>query len=132
MDSGKMEPTTHDPGSFPCPCCGFLISTEKPGSYEICDICGWEDDHVQLAHPGLRGGANRRSLREAQQELIQRIPLSVSHHDGYQRDSTWRPLELHEIATSNGPRTGLEYFHAAADSDTPAYYWRKSSAEATA
>lgn len=21
------------------------------GTYEICGVCGWEDDHVQLANP---------------------------------------------------------------------------------
>jgi Cysteine-rich CPCC len=28
------------------------------GSYVICDVCGWEDDQVQLANPACGGGAN--------------------------------------------------------------------------
>lgn len=47
---------------FPCPSCRFLVFGEPPGSYEICDLCGWEDDHVQLANPAMGGGANKEKL----------------------------------------------------------------------
>ncbi|EGN7764477.1 hypothetical protein ISN88_004608, partial [Escherichia coli] len=33
--------------------------------YEICPICGWEDDPVQSADPDFSGGANSPSLNEA-------------------------------------------------------------------
>jgi Cysteine-rich CPCC len=49
-----------------CPCCGYLTFSEKPGSYEICPICFWEDDQVQLRWPALAGGANKPSLADAQ------------------------------------------------------------------
>lgn len=49
---------------FPCPCCNSP-SLGSYGDYEICDICGWEDDPVQSAHPALAGGANEMSLDEA-------------------------------------------------------------------
>ncbi|MGB7305585.1 MAG: CPCC family cysteine-rich protein, partial [Burkholderiaceae bacterium] len=55
---------------YPCPSCGFKIFSDLPGTYEICDICNWEDDHVQLRHPGMRGGANRKSLLESQREIL--------------------------------------------------------------
>jgi anaerobic ribonucleoside-triphosphate reductase len=29
---------------WPCPCCGYQVFTGPPGSYEICPVCGWEDD----------------------------------------------------------------------------------------
>ena len=51
--------------AYPCPCCGYLIFDEPPGSYAICPICFWEDDAGQLAHPDA-GGANTVSLRLAQ------------------------------------------------------------------
>ena len=54
---------------YPCPCCGHLVFAEPPGSYDICPICFWEDDPVQLRWPELRGGANRPSLVEAQVEF---------------------------------------------------------------
>ena len=52
-------------GTFACPCCGFVTLDERPpGTYEICRVCGWEDDPVQFADPDYRGGANTDSLRE--------------------------------------------------------------------
>ena len=51
---------------FACPCCGYLtIDEEPPGTFEICPVCGWEDDDVQFRNPSYRGGANAVSLEEA-------------------------------------------------------------------
>lgn len=44
-----------------CPCCGKTYVTE----YDICDVCDWENDPVQLWNPDLSGGANQMSLIEA-------------------------------------------------------------------
>jgi Cysteine-rich CPCC len=50
---------------FPCLCCGCLTLPEPPpGSDEICEVCGWEDDPVQADDPDFRGGANSDSLDE--------------------------------------------------------------------
>jgi cysteine-rich CPCC protein len=58
---------------YACPCCDFLTFTEAPsGSYDICPVCGWEDDPVQFRDPEFAGGANDPSLlqaRAAYQEL---------------------------------------------------------------
>ena len=43
-----------------CPCCGKTLVDE----YEICDVCDWENDPVQLAKPDYAGGANKMSLNE--------------------------------------------------------------------
>ncbi len=51
---------------YPCPCCGHLVFAEGPGSYDICEICFWEDDNVQLRWPTMDGGANAVSLVEGQ------------------------------------------------------------------
>lgn len=56
---------------LPCPCCGSLTVGE-PGSYEVCDVCGWEDDPVQFADPGYVGGANSESLKAARESWQQR------------------------------------------------------------
>ena len=46
-----------------CACCGF--ATLPAGSvYEICQLCGWQDDGVQNADPDYAGGANLLSLNE--------------------------------------------------------------------
>jgi hypothetical protein len=54
---------------YPCPCCGYEVFGEPPGSYDICPICFWEDDIVQLAFPDLAGGANACSLMEGQRNF---------------------------------------------------------------
>lgn len=55
---------------FPCPCCGYLTFFQEPdGTYEICPVCRWEDDPVQLRDPNYAGGANRASLSEARENF---------------------------------------------------------------
>ncbi len=51
----------------PCPVCGTNSFTKEnfPGSYEICEVCGWEDDSVQFDDPDFEGGANDPSLNQA-------------------------------------------------------------------
>ncbi|MES5867945.1 CPCC family cysteine-rich protein [Bacillus cereus group sp. RP32] len=56
---------------YTCPCCEYrTIEEEPPGTYEICNICYWEDDEVQFNGPDFEGGANEVSLRQAQKNLI--------------------------------------------------------------
>jgi hypothetical protein len=111
---------------FPCPACGFLTMSEPPGSYNICEVCGWEDDHVQLADPRYRGGANHESLVEAQQAALQRFPIDVQIAVGFRRDRTWRPLREDEAPVrDDAPKSGREYFEAAAADGVPSYYWKK-------
>lgn len=50
---------------YPCPCCGYMVFEESPGSYDICPICYWEDDLSQLRFQRTTG-ANHVSLLEAQ------------------------------------------------------------------
>ena len=46
-----------------CPCCGkHTLHENPPGTFEICGICGWEDDDVQYNDPAYSGGANEVSL----------------------------------------------------------------------
>jgi hypothetical protein len=52
---------------LPCPCCGQRV-LEELGNYEICDVCGWEDDPVQSSDPDFEGGANEQSLNQAKAE----------------------------------------------------------------
>lgn len=53
-----------------CPVCGKYVFEEE-GAYEICPVCGWEDDPVQKRDPDLAGGANSRSLNEARKEYYE-------------------------------------------------------------
>ena len=51
----------------PCPCCDSRALTTL-GSYEICEVCGWEDDPVQSGDHNYAGGANKLNLNRARKE----------------------------------------------------------------
>ncbi len=59
-----------------CDCCGSTSLGEKD-TFEICDICGWEDDNVQREYPQFAGGANRGSLEDCRLEWRNRGVLST-------------------------------------------------------
>jgi hypothetical protein len=44
---------------LPCRSCGHRVFSEPPGLYDICPICFWQDDDVQLRWPDYDGGVNR-------------------------------------------------------------------------
>lgn len=44
---------------YPCPICGTLCLGEEEGSYDICPVCGWEEDGYQKRHPDEQGGPNK-------------------------------------------------------------------------
>ena len=54
--------------TFKCPVCGKYTFQSGPGSYEICPVCGWEDDKAQYKDPNLKGGANKLSLKEYKEQ----------------------------------------------------------------
>ena len=46
-----------------CPCCNSFEFTDEY-SYEICEVCGWENDPIQNKDPNFSGGANKESLNK--------------------------------------------------------------------
>ncbi|WP_123816510.1 CPCC family cysteine-rich protein [Myceligenerans xiligouense] len=38
-------------------CCGHQVFDQPPGSFDVCGICFWEDDAIQLRRPDYLGGA---------------------------------------------------------------------------
>jgi len=46
-----------------CPVCGEY-EFEKDSDYDVCPVCWWENDGVQLDDPDYDGGANEKSLNE--------------------------------------------------------------------
>ena len=55
---------------YACPCCGYLTFFSVPnGTFEICPVCMWEDDNVQLDDPDYAGGANAISLNQARENF---------------------------------------------------------------
>jgi hypothetical protein len=74
------------PDRFACPCCGYLTLHEEPtDTYEICHVCGWEDDGLQFDDPDYRGGANQESLNEC------RADFHAWADAGFPPDSRRRP-----------------------------------------
>ena len=84
---------------YTCPCCGYEVFDSSPGSFDICPICFWEDDGVQLYYPLLEGGANGSSLVEAQVSFVQfgACKRDMAQHtrpvgENDRRDPLWFPL----------------------------------------
>ena len=56
--------------SYPCPCCGYYTRSREPGgTFDLCEVCFWEDDQLQFNDHDLRGGANHVSLNEARENF---------------------------------------------------------------
>lgn len=114
---------------YPCPCCGHLTFGEPPGSYEICAVCFWEDDAVQLRWPNWGGGANKPSLIEAQRTHAELgamegrfLPHVRSAGASEPMDEGWRPIDM-----------TVDHFEARGVQETPwpsdyttLYWWRST------
>jgi len=117
--------------NFTCPCCGYRTLSGFPGSYEICDVCFWEDDPVQLLDPGYAGGANRLSLIECQanyaslggteDRFVSHVRPPLGNED---RDPEWRRAELPDLAHARAPR---DLTQREADRLETWYYWRRQN-----
>jgi len=114
-------------GKFPCPCCGYLVHDEGPGSDQICSVCGWQDDLSQLRFARMPGGANKTSLLEAQAHM-----QSTGETDrlaerafgmGVERDHGWRWIDL-SIDSFEDPEEGVEYGESYPPDSVSLCYWR--------
>ena len=54
-----------------CACCG-QYSLPPDSKFEICPVCGWEDDDIQNDDPQFEGGANNMSLEQARKEYFRK------------------------------------------------------------
>jgi hypothetical protein len=87
-----------DQVNLTCPCCGYQTVFCE---YDICHVCGWENDFVQRDNPDMTG-ANRVTLREAQRNfhafgaadrrLVGTDLINPPAADDI-RDPNWTPLE---------------------------------------
>ena len=67
------------------------MDEKPPGTYDICDLCGWEDDAVQFAEPDYEGGANGESLREAQHRFLLES-TNRNYSSELEKDESWKIL----------------------------------------
>lgn len=120
------------PAPYPCPCCGHLIFSEPPGSFEICLVCFWEDDVVQLVYPTTMTGANRLTLHESQREFLRtgaceaRFAANVTRPIDAARDRAWRPFDpaRDPHLDLNSPTDNERWRELAHDDRPRLYYWR--------
>ena len=57
-------------GLFACPCCGYATLQEH-SSFEICEICFWQDDGQDDPHSSEKwGGPNHVSLGQARENFM--------------------------------------------------------------
>ncbi len=78
---------------YDCPCCGCRTLL-NPDQYEICPVCGWEDDRFPYETDAeARDGPNRLSLREAQANYA-RLGVAKPEANGQTRRP--QPEELPE------------------------------------
>lgn len=88
------------PERVTCPCCGYRTLPDGPSAYEVCQVCGWEDDGVSTQRPLIWGGnPNGISLAEAQRRYRRygatypKDPRSRPPRTDEVRDPTWKPVE---------------------------------------
>jgi hypothetical protein len=117
---------------YTCPCCGYLSLDDSPGSYDICHICFWEDDPVQMLDPWFSGGANKPSLVLAQNTFISTGACDTHGkkfvkgiQSGDIKDPQWRPVRESDRSFVKRPREikGRDWKNL----DTW-YYWRHGDA----
>ena len=112
--------------AIPCPTCGFLtVDEDHYGTYNICGICAWEDDGVQLANPACGGGANSDSLIAAQNKALIVHPLTETSCNGIARDITWRPLDNSECKVAESEKL-TKYWMNKAIYDPSEAYWNRA------
>lgn len=117
---------------YPCPCCGYLVFDESPGSYDICPICFWEDDLSQLRFPRMSGGANGVSLIEAQESYFRHGVSELRFHSNVRtagpsdvREPQWRRIDIRTDKFEE-PIEGKDYGNSYPEDATEFYYWRQS------
>jgi len=125
-----QEPRGNSLSKFACPCCGYLVFDERD-CYEICPICFWEDDGIQIADPWFSGGANKPSLEESQRNFAEFGAMEkrfISNVRAVTEDDTqdpdWRPVQLNDKMYVTTPREIGEQHRFGVI--VPYEYWKRS------
>jgi Cysteine-rich CPCC len=121
-----MSTTNDNQGNHwthPCPACGYYMFSALNEQSEICLICGWQNDLVDLQEMYHPMGPNDVSLEEAQKnfkEIGAKAPKSLGHvrppTKEDMRDPKWRPLDRakdtrREINTNSQTPEEIYYWH---------------------
>ena len=57
-----------------CPVCG-QYEFEEENNFEICEVCGWENDGIQMDDPDEEDCANAMSLNHARKAWAEGRPI---------------------------------------------------------
>ena len=52
-----------------CPCCDYFTLNERR-SYEICSVCFWEDDGLDINNLEKHSGPNHQTLKEGRANFL--------------------------------------------------------------
>jgi len=75
-----------------CPVCG-QYEFERKDDFDVCEVCEWENDGVQLSDPDYEGGANYVSLNQYLKQWNNRIcPCCYQHHFEYDNNFETCPV----------------------------------------
>lgn len=112
---------------YPCPCCGYFMFSGVPDTYEICEMCGWEDNQVQLVFPFDASGPNGVCLYDMQRNFMRSGPLkgrggAERGLTEFVRDPTWRPFDP-KVDPYPSSVQDDELWRSKRD-DSGLYYWR--------
>lgn len=106
---------------YTCPSCGYKVFEEPVGSDDICPICFWQDDSIDLEAMYEPMGPNHVSLEQAQKNY-QKFGASEKHFVGNvhrpkdeEKDLKWRMLDRKK----DTPREINPYSNNIED----IYYW---------
>lgn len=75
-----------------CLSCWYKSIEWPRWSYDICDICGREDDIYWNNNPYKTWGANKISLKESQEKFLAKEKDWKVEKFWFQKDSKWIPL----------------------------------------
>lgn len=77
-----------------CPCCGYkTLESKPPGTFEICEICFWEDDDLQFNNLDYVGGANESSLLQYQKGFLEGRFINREPSENDERKPNWKPFK---------------------------------------
>ena len=81
---------------YTCVCCGHKVF-DGLFNFEICPVCGWEDDPAQIRFP-MEKGANKVNLVEAQVNfaktgVIYKGFLNFASGEKFEKDLDWRMFD---------------------------------------
>jgi uncharacterized Zn finger protein (UPF0148 family) len=117
---------------YTCPCCGYRVFEEEPGSFGICPICYWEDELKQLRYPKEKG-ANKVSLVEAQLNYEEHgasdldLKIFVRKPNGNdEKDEKWRKIDLKKDKIAEKKEGGMDSVNIYPIETTRLYYWEEN------